>query len=90
MKKTVIGIALLAAGIFDMLGLILAASVYLPHITSWENSYPSRLWFLIFAGRSPYNDGANGLGLGLLFVLGALLAAFGLIILIIEFVRKEK
>ena len=90
MKRTGIGIGCLLAGILDIIGVITAAAVCVPTVTSWSTAYPSKLWFLIFAGRSTFNDGADGLGLGLLFMIGALLAAGGLVILAIELVRREK
>ena len=89
MKKTVIGIALLVCGIGIDLFLITSALQYLPNLTAWSNSYPSRLFFLIFAGSSQFNDGADGLGLGLFFIIGAVLAIFGIIILAIEYFKKD-
>jgi len=90
MKKTVIGIALLVSGIGIDLFLISSALQYLPNLTAWLNSYPSRLFFLIFAGNSKFSDGADGLGLGLFFILGIVFIVFGIIILAIEYFKKDK
>ena len=90
MKKTIIGIALLISGIIVDLFLILSAMQYLPHITAWSTSYPSKLFFLIFAGASQFNDGADGLGLGFPFVFGGVLIILGLSILAAEYFRNDK
>ncbi|MCL2566134.1 MAG: hypothetical protein FWE24_10095 [Defluviitaleaceae bacterium] len=89
MKKTIIGIALLVSGIITISLLILSAMQYLPHMTVWSNNYPSRLFFLIFAGQSRFGDGASGLALGLPFVFGIVLIVLGLIILTIEYFKKD-
>jgi len=89
MKKTVIGIAMLISGIILNSFLILSAMQYLPHMTAWSSSYPSKLFFLIFAGQSRFNDGVDGLGLGIPFVLGVVFVILGLIILAIEYFKKE-
>ena len=70
MKKTIIGTALLISGVWTISFLISSALQFLPHLTAWSNSYPSKLFFLIFAGRSQFNDGADGLGLGMFFIFG--------------------
>ena len=82
MKKILIGISLLAMGIVETLGIILCATFCLPSATAWDNSYPSKLFSLIF-------DGADGLGLGMFFSFGVVLIIVGLIILGIEYFRKE-
>ena len=74
MRKIVIGIALLFSGIMLNSLMILSAMQYLPHMTAWSRSYPSKLFFLIYAGWSRFNDGADGLGLGIPFVFGIVLA----------------
>jgi len=89
MKKTIIGIALLFNGITTISFLILSAVQYLPYLSAWSNSYPSKLFFLIFAGRSRFNDGADGFALGLFFVFGIALIILGLIILAIEYFKKD-
>lgn len=88
MKKLLIGITLLIAGIIDIIGILSCATMYLPNASAWSTSYPSKLWFLIFAGHSKYDDGADGLGLGMLFGFGVILVILGLIILGIEY-RKD-
>jgi hypothetical protein len=60
----------------------------LPHLTTWSTSYPSKLLFLIIAGRSQFNDGADGLGLSIFFILGIIMTFLGLTILIYEYMRK--
>jgi len=90
MKKIAIGIALLISGLIFNSFLIFTAMQYLPQMTVWSNSYPSKLFFLIFAGMSQFNDGADGLGLGILFIFGIVLTVLGLIILAIEYFKKEK
>lgn len=89
MKKTIIGIALLISGIILNSSLIFAAAQYLPYATTWITSYPSKLFFLIFAGNSRFNDGADGLGLGLFFIFGIILIVLGFSILAIEYFKKD-
>lgn len=90
MKKTIIGSVLLIAGVVQNIGIILSAALTMPYFTEWSTAYPSRLWFLIFAGKSKFNDGAEGLGLGILFVLSIILMSIGLTILICELVAEIK
>ncbi len=90
MKRVAIGITVLSSGILTILSIFVCASLYLPHLTSWSTAYPSRLFFLIFAGQSKFSNGADGLGLGLFFVLGIILTIVGLAILAIEYFKKEK
>ena len=90
MKKTLIGIASLVCGIGLVSFLFSSALQYLPNLTAWSNAYPSRLFFLIFAGQSRFNDGADGLGLGVFFVFGVILIILGVIILTVEYFKKDK
>ena len=90
MKKVVIGIALLINGIILNSFLIQTAMQYLPHMTAWSTSYPSKLFFLIFAGMSKFTDGADGLGLAVPFIFGTIMAIMGFIILIVEYFKKDK
>ena len=90
MKKTVIGMTLLINGILIDLFLISSALQYLPHLTAWSSAYPSKLFFLIFAGGSRFGDGADGLGLGAFFVFGIVLILLGLVILAFEYFMKDK
>jgi len=90
MKKTVIGIALLISGILIDLCLTFTAMLHLPHLMAWSTSYPSKLCFLIFAGKSNFSDGADGLALGSFFIFGIVLMLLGLIVLAVEYFRKEK
>jgi hypothetical protein len=87
-KKTVIGAVILIAGVLQTMGIIISGVVYLPHLTTWLTSYPSKLLFLILAGRSQFNDGADGLGLSIFFILGIIMTFLGLTILIYEYMRK--
>ena len=89
MKRVLIGISLSVMGIIITLGVMLCAAICLPSTTAWNTSYPSKLFFLIFAGQSPFADGANGLGLGIFFVFGIVLTLIGLVMLLIEYFRKE-
>ena len=88
-KKALIGVCLLIAGIIETVGIIITASLSLASTTSWSTSYPSKLFFLIFAGKSRFDDGADGLGLGVFFVFGIILTILGLIVLGIEYFRKD-
>ena len=90
MKRTIIGTVLLLSGIIVVMFIILIASLALPYLTAWSNTAPSKLFFLIFAGKSQFSDGADGLGLGLLFVFGTVLIILGLIILALEYLKKDK
>jgi len=89
MKRTVIGIALLISGIMTTSLLVLSAMQYLPHLGAWSRSYPSRLFFLIFEGQSRFGDTADGLALGVPFVFGIVLIVLGLIILAVEYFKKD-
>lgn len=78
-----------ALGVLTLLATIIIAAINVPSTTSWSTRYPSKLWFLIFAGRSRFPNEAGGLGLAPVFVFGALLSAFGLA-LIIYFLAKQR
>ncbi len=85
MKKIAIGICFLVSGIITDLALVFAAVSFLPRQNAWDTAYPSKLMFLIFAGKSGFNDGADGLGLGLFFSFGILLMILGAAILLREY-----
>ena len=93
MKKTFIGSILLITGMLDMIAIIITAALSLTAMTDWSYEYPSRLWFLIFAGKPPmYNGtfvGTGGLGLGFLFICGIILLILGLIILAVEYFNSS-
>jgi hypothetical protein len=89
MKKTVIGAVILFAGVLQTIGIIISAAIYMPNLTAWSTAYPSKLLFLILAGKSRFSDGADGFGLGLLFILGIIMILLGLGILINEYIRKD-
>lgn len=85
MKKIATGICFLVSGLITDLALVFAAVSFLPQQNAWDTAYPSKLMFLIFAGTSRFNDGADGLGLGLFFSFGVLLIIMGAAILLREF-----
>lgn len=84
MKKIVIGITFLIAGIIQTGSVIYFAIIAMPEMSSWSTRYPSRLWSLIFGG----ND-SSGLALGLFFALGIVMLIFGLIVLLKEYFMKN-
>ena len=89
MKKTVIGIATFFGGIGICLSIVSAAIGYLPFLEAWSGSYSSKLFFLIFSGLSHFDDGADGLGLGIFFIFGVTLMLLGLAVLAIEYFKKK-
>lgn len=89
MKKAFIGSSLLFMGTIETIGIMLCAVLYLPHVTAWYTTYPSKMFFLIFAGKSSLNDGTDGLGLGIFFILGIFFMILGLVMLVAEYFRKE-
>ncbi len=89
MKRAFIGSSLLFIGTLETVGIMLCAVLYLPHVTAWYTTYPSKMLFLIFAGKSSLNDGTDGLGLGIFFVVGILFMLLGLVMLGAEYFRKE-
>lgn len=89
MRKIAIGICFLASGIVIDLALVFSAIIYLPYQNAWSTSYPSKLMFLIFAGKSRFSDGADGLGLGLFFSFGMLLMILGVAILLREYFSRR-
>lgn len=94
MKKVLIGSVLLITGILDIVAIIIAAAVSLTAMQEWSYEYPSRLWFLIFAGKpqmhNGFFEGVGGLGLGFFFICGVLLLILGLIILAVEYFNSSK
>lgn len=89
MKKVLIGVCLLIGGIIETVSIIFIASLSLASTTSWDTSYPSKLFFLIFAGCSEFHDGTDGLELGVFFIFGVALVILGLIVLGIEYFKKD-
>lgn len=90
MKKTIIGISFLVCGIATDLALVFSAMSFLPHTSAWSTTYPSKLMFLIFAGKPQFNNDEGGLGLGWFFLFGVVLVALGVFILLREYLSKEK
>lgn len=89
-KSFFTGLVLLFLGTLTDLVVIVAAAINLPSINAWSTSYPSKLWFLIVSGMSQYNDGADGLGLGWVFVLGIVAIIVGILLLILDSFRRKK
>lgn len=85
-----IGLVGLILGVLTGLTVILVAAMSLPTTNAWSTAYPSKLWFLIFAGTSPFRDGAHGLGLGWVFVFGVILAIGGIALLIMDAVKQKR
>lgn len=90
MKKIVIGSVCLVTGVIEVIGILICGAIYLPHLNAWSTSYSSKLFFIIFAGKSKFNDGVNGLGLGVFFVFGLVLSIIGIIILFKEYISENK
>jgi len=90
MRKTIIGAVLLIAGVLQTIGIILCGVIYLPHQNEWLSTYPSKLWFLIMAGKSKFSTGADGLGLGILFIFGIIMLLIGFCMLISEYIKDWK
>jgi len=86
MKKTAIGGILMLSGILTTIGIILAAAIYAPSITSWSGS---KLWFAIFGARKYGTEVINSLFLGTPFIIGIILSIIGLTILGKEYFGKE-
>lgn len=89
MKRTFIGATIFVSGILQTLGIIISGVIYLPHVTSWSTTYPSKLIFTIMAGNEQIADDTIGLGLGWFFVFGIALILLGLGILLYEYFRKD-
>lgn len=86
MKKTIIGSVLMLSGVLIITGIIIAASLYVPSLTSWSGS---KLWFAIFGAKQYGNEAVQSLFLGVPFIVGLILFAAGLIILIKEYFVHE-
>lgn len=82
MKKTIIGSVLLLSGVISSICIIITAALFIPRITSWRGS---KLWWAIFAG----SGSSQSLDLGTPFIFGLILLALGLLILFIEYFKKE-
>jgi len=89
MKRVLIAITLSVMGIMETIGVMLCAAICLSDAPAWNSEYPSKLFFLIFAGQSPAGDAASGLSLGLFFVFGVVLTLSGLVLMGIEYFREE-
>jgi ABC-type Fe3+ transport system permease subunit len=85
MKRTIIGGIIMLSGVFTVLSLILAATIYVPSITSWSGS---RLWFAIFGAKQYGSEVVQSLFLGVPFVIGVVLTGIGLAILVKEYFTK--
>ncbi|MGI6435678.1 MAG: hypothetical protein ACOX0F_10000 [Syntrophomonadaceae bacterium] len=85
MKKTVIGGILMLSGVITTIGIIVAAAIYAPSISSWSGS---KLWFIIFGAKQYGNEVIQSLFLGIPFIMGIVLVVVGLIILGKEYFNK--
>ena len=56
MKRTLIGGFIMFGGLFITLTIILAATIYIPNMSSWSGS---QLWYAIFGGEQ-YEDEVVG------------------------------
>ncbi|NQX61095.1 hypothetical protein [Paenibacillus qinlingensis] len=87
MKRTIIGGVLVLTGAMISLAIFIAAASYVPSIDTWQGS---KLWFAIFGvndfGKEVVVD---SLFLGFPFIMGIILFILGLIVLAIEYFRKE-
>ncbi|MEK8130401.1 hypothetical protein WMW72_21060 [Paenibacillus filicis] len=86
MKKTIIGGILTCTGTFISLAILIAAALYVPSITAWRGS---KLWFAIFGTDSLGDQVVQSLFLGLPFTVGIVLFVLGLVVLAIEYFKKE-
>lgn len=84
MKKTIIGSVLLVSGIIITMSIINSAASYASSITAWSGT--SKLWFAIFGESYP---GSQSLSLGSHFIIGTMLCIIGLIILEVEYFKKD-
>jgi ABC-type dipeptide/oligopeptide/nickel transport system permease subunit len=85
-KKTIIGSVFMLSGIIVTISVIITAALYVPSITAWSGS---KLWYAIFGAKQYGNEVVQSLFLGAPFVIGIILAAIGLIMLVVEYCRKE-
>lgn len=85
MKRIIIGgFIALSSAIIDA-AIIIAAGVYSSSLTSWSGS---KFWYAIF-GAPRYGNEANlSLNLGPLFIAASLLFILGIVIMLIELLRK--
>lgn len=86
MKRTVIGSVFMVSGIFVTLSLIVIATFYVPEITQWRGS---KLWFAIF-GANDMGNAVQSLSVGIPFIIGIILFVMGLLILLIEYFKKDR
>ncbi|WP_374017452.1 hypothetical protein ABU162_25390 [Paenibacillus thiaminolyticus] len=84
MKKLLIGSVILFNGTMICLTLIILAALYSSSIDTWRGT---KFWFAIFGATDISN--AQSLFLGVPFVIGLMLFFFGLLVLIIEYFKKN-
>ena len=82
MKRTLIGGFIMFGGLFITLTIILAATIYIPNMSSWSGS---QLWYAIFGGEQYEDEVVQSLFLGFPFVIGILLSILGLVLLVMEY-----
>ena len=86
MKKVAIGSVLTVCGTIINCLIIVAASIQFGSVHSWRGS---KFWYVIF-GDFPYKDNlSQSMDMGVPFILGLLLLLCGIIILAIEYFRKD-
>lgn len=84
MNKIFIGGFAMLSGLLLTVGIIIAGSIYAPHINAWDGS---RLWFAIFGGKQYGEDIVDSLFLGFPFAIGVILSLLGFIILAYEYYK---
>ncbi|CAH1232614.1 hypothetical protein PAECIP111891_07058 [Paenibacillus allorhizoplanae] len=88
MRRTIIGGVFVLIGTMISIAVFIAAAIYAPSITVWQGS---KFWFAIFGvndfGKEVVVD---SLFLGFPFIIGIILFILGLIVLGMEYFRKEE
>jgi hypothetical protein len=65
---------------------MLVGALYVRSINSWSGS---KLWFAIFGEKQYGHEVEQSLSLGFPFVIGVVLFTLGLVILAVEYFKKE-
>ncbi|SEB92298.1 hypothetical protein [Paenibacillus sp. GP183] len=86
MKKTLIGSILMFTGALISSAIFITAALYVPNITNWQGS---RLWYAIFGAKQYGNEVVQSLFLGVPFIVGIILFVLGLIVLVVEYFKKD-
>ncbi|MEH7178299.1 hypothetical protein [Neobacillus vireti] len=88
MNKILIGGFVMFGGLLVCLTIILSGAIYATSITAWSGK--SKLWFAIFGEKQYGDEVVQSLFLGFPFIVGALFATIGLIILGYEYYKTFK